>query len=157
VVSILPGFIIAKYESCARSSEWQKWQWVSRFPRSKLEGLGSQAKHWVKWNYKTFSLQWYFIPLHSFWGFKIFCCRNFQNLGDFYLYRKGRERVSKSVEFISRREYHRYGLVPSLVKIGPKVLKKRSKMLKFTDGQTFWQTDNRWSKKLTWAFSWQAC
>jgi hypothetical protein len=33
--------------------------------------------------------------------------------------------------------------VPSLVKIGPVVLEKKSKMLKFTDRQTDGQTDGR--------------
>jgi hypothetical protein len=44
--------------------------------------------------------------------------------------------------------------VPSLVKIGPVVLEKKSKMSKFTDGQTDRRTtDKRRSEKLTWAFS----
>jgi hypothetical protein len=36
--------------------------------------------------------------------------------------------------------------VPSLVKIGPSVLEKKSKMSKFTDGQTDGQTDGRQTK-----------
>ena len=43
--------------------------------------------------------------------------------------------------------------VPSLVKIGPVVLEKKLKIGKvygLTDGQ---KTDDRWSEKLTWAFS----
>ena len=43
--------------------------------------------------------------------------------------------------------------VPSLVEIGPVVLEKKTKMWKVyrqTDRQT---TDDRWSEKLTWAFS----
>ena len=47
--------------------------------------------------------------------------------------------------------------VPSLVEIGPVVLEKKMKMWKVyrrTDGQTDRQTtDDRWSEKLTWAFS----
>ena len=45
--------------------------------------------------------------------------------------------------------------VPSLVEIGPVVLEKKMKMWKVyrqTDGRTQ-TTDDRWSEKLTWAFS----
>ena len=52
---------------------------------------------------------------------------------------------------------HQGCFVPSLVQIGPVVLEKKMKMWKVyrqTDGPTDRQTtDDRWSEKLTWAFS----
>jgi hypothetical protein len=40
-----------------------------------------------------------------------FLLLNFEKSGDFYFYREGRERVSKSGDLISRREYHRYEMM----------------------------------------------
>jgi hypothetical protein len=41
-------------------------------------------------------------------GTKVIFYANFEKSGDFYFYREGQERVSKSGDFISRREYHRF-------------------------------------------------
>jgi hypothetical protein len=59
---------------------------------------GNQARHRGKWNYKTFSLQWYFTPFHNFKDLKIFVAEIFESREVFiFIGRDGRGSQNREI------------------------------------------------------------